>query len=507
MLLNTRLHLRVPYSPTSHHPKPVPSTFQAHALLPLPRELLARRAQPPLRHVASPAAEEETGEEEGDDEDLDPASAAAVAAAIRRASSASPVRFRRVRRGEAEEPHGEEALAEPSADFRRLCAEQLEMFRVVVSCDAVLSMEVITEFGAVVLPMVKHPFVVGFLVAELQELQAMNSHTADVQYGTFMDKSADITPYTKFEAWDFHTSDDEVKNYSQDLPKQDIIPKSSGMIAPPQSSVPERDQSAPKDSTSKNDVSDHSAKKPSDSNAAPKSGQAFKETSKSKIPTVPDLNVPETTAASGTPASAETEEPSLVFERMPGPSYEYPIGPDENNALTPIHRVVKEGIAEEAPARSVYHVGKFAIAGFDESTEQAELKTFEEYTEKAYHSFQAEETIKTQRNTKLETELSKAEGIFKKAVDELNKFQNSFKEVEKLKEEYKAKAATLEAEKSEAEKRLRGSKRAYELLQKKFIEGFNEDLSDDQCEALVTEAQKTATVLADQIELDPLPKV
>ncbi|KAK3139688.1 hypothetical protein QOZ80_5AG0387930 [Eleusine coracana subsp. coracana] len=270
MLLNTRLHLRVPYSPTAHPPKPVPSSFQAHALLPLPRGLLARRAQLPLRHVASTAAEEETWEGEDDDEDLGPASAAAVAAAIRRASSASPVRFRHVRRGEAEEPHGEEALAEPSADFRRLCAEQLEMFRGVVSCDAVLSvyvrpagsyimdqlelrrvalysgisvperdvvlvgnfsisaglraaeaslvkqqMEVITEFGAVVLPMVKHPFVVGFLVAELQELQALNSHTADVQYGTFMDKSADITPYTKFEAWDFHTSDDEVKNYSQ----------------------------------------------------------------------------------------------------------------------------------------------------------------------------------------------------------------------------------------------------------------------------------------------------
>ncbi|BAH95635.1 Os12g0292900, partial [Oryza sativa Japonica Group] len=31
-------------------------------------------------------------------------------------------------------------------------------------------MEIITEFGAVVLPMVKHPFVVGFLVAELPEL-------------------------------------------------------------------------------------------------------------------------------------------------------------------------------------------------------------------------------------------------------------------------------------------------------------------------------------------------
>lgn len=65
-----------------------------------------------------------------------------MAAAIRRASNASPVQFRRVPLGETGEagPHREDGgLAEPSADFRRLCAEQLEMFRVVVSRDAVLS--------------------------------------------------------------------------------------------------------------------------------------------------------------------------------------------------------------------------------------------------------------------------------------------------------------------------------------------------------------------------------
>lgn len=140
MLLHTRLHLRAPYSPTAHHSKPLPSSVQPHSPLPLQRWSLAHRAHPPLRHVASPAAEKGEGERErDDDEDLGPASAAAVAAAIRRASSASPVRFRRVRRVEAEEPHGEGALAEPSADFRRLCEEQLEMFRVVVSRDAVLS--------------------------------------------------------------------------------------------------------------------------------------------------------------------------------------------------------------------------------------------------------------------------------------------------------------------------------------------------------------------------------
>ncbi|KAL6643451.1 hypothetical protein ACP70R_018217 [Stipagrostis hirtigluma subsp. patula] len=279
MLLSSHLHLRRPCSPspTAHHPKPSASCV-THAPLPLhlPHGPLARRAHPPLRHVAS-TSDEGVGEGEDGEEVLGPASAAAVAAAIRRASSASTVRFRRVSRREVgEEPRGEGGVAEPSADFRRLCAEQLEMFRSVISRDAVLSvyvrpagsyimdemelrrvalypginvperdtvvlvgnfsiaaglraaeaflvkqqMEVITEFGAIVLPMVKHPFVVGFLVAELPELHvghAMESSSADIQlpYSTFMDKSSDITPYTKHRAWDFQTSWDQANNYSQ----------------------------------------------------------------------------------------------------------------------------------------------------------------------------------------------------------------------------------------------------------------------------------------------------
>ncbi|KAL6623096.1 hypothetical protein ACP70R_032975 [Stipagrostis hirtigluma subsp. patula] len=279
MLLSSHLHLRRPCSPspTAHHPKPSASCV-THTPLPLhlPHGPLARRAHPPLRHVAS-TSDEGVGEGEDGEEVLGPASAAAVAAAIRRASSASTVRFRRVSRREmGEEPRGEGGAAEPSADFRRLCAEQLEMFRSVISRDAVLSvyvrpagsyimdemelrrvalypginvperdtvvlvgnfsiaaglraaeaflvkqqMEVITEFGAIVLPMVKHPFVVGFLVAELPELHvghAMESSSADIQlpYSTFMDKSSDITPYTKHRAWDFQTSWDQANNYSQ----------------------------------------------------------------------------------------------------------------------------------------------------------------------------------------------------------------------------------------------------------------------------------------------------
>ncbi|CAN6342647.1 unnamed protein product [Urochloa humidicola] len=279
MILNAPLHLRRPCSPAYRHLKPSVSLPTIAPLLP---GLLARRAcacaPSPLRHVASPAEEEQGEGESGDEEeDLGPASAAAVATAIRRASNASPVRFRRVRLGETGEggPYGEDGrLTEPSADFRRLCAEQLEIFRVVVSRDAVLSvyvrpagsyimdqlelrrvalypginnapegdtivlvgnfsisaglraaeaflvkqqMEVVTEFGAIVLPMVKHPFVVGFLVAELPELHGGYSHTTDIQLptSTFMDKSSEITPHTKFKAWDVQTLGDQPNNYSQ----------------------------------------------------------------------------------------------------------------------------------------------------------------------------------------------------------------------------------------------------------------------------------------------------
>uniref|UniRef100_A0A0D9XYQ1 Histidine kinase/HSP90-like ATPase domain-containing protein n=1 Tax=Leersia perrieri TaxID=77586 RepID=A0A0D9XYQ1_9ORYZ len=286
------LDLRLARFPSPHHHNPKPAVAIAAASIrliacfPHGQQQLARAAAcPPLRHVAAPAEEgvQSDGEGEGE-EDLGPASAAAVAETIRRASSSSPVRFRRVRRevedGDEEEedegePRGEGGITEPSADFRRLCAEQLEMFRVVVSRDAVLSvyvrpagsyimdqlelrrvalypetnvpkretvmvvgnftisaglrateaflvkrqMEVIAEFGAVVLPMVKHPFVVGFLVAELPELVGCtkNSETSDIPIPShsFLDSSSDITPYTKGKTWDFQTSGDQANCYAQ----------------------------------------------------------------------------------------------------------------------------------------------------------------------------------------------------------------------------------------------------------------------------------------------------
>lgn len=71
-----------------------------------------------------------------EEEELNPVSAAAVAAAIRRASSASPVEFTRRR---FDEEAGKDGPLMPSSDFQRLCIEQLQLFRMVVSADAILS--------------------------------------------------------------------------------------------------------------------------------------------------------------------------------------------------------------------------------------------------------------------------------------------------------------------------------------------------------------------------------
>ncbi|XP_078158334.1 chloroplast sensor kinase isoform X2 [Carex rostrata] len=169
-----------------------------------------------------------------EEEELSPVSAAAVAAAIRRASSTSPVEFSRRR---FDEEAGKGGPLMPSSDFQRLCIEQLQLFRMVVSADAILSVYVrpagsyimdqlelrrvvffpgidvsdssdcvilicnfsvvaglrgveaslckqeldfVPEYGAMVLPLVKHPFIVGFLVAELPNVKSetcMNSES------------------------------------------------------------------------------------------------------------------------------------------------------------------------------------------------------------------------------------------------------------------------------------------------------------------------------------------
>ena len=70
----------------------------------------------------------------GDGGELLTPSARAVAAAIRRASAASPVEFVQRRDKDAVERSGG-----PSPDFLRLCAEQMDLFHLVVDREAQLS--------------------------------------------------------------------------------------------------------------------------------------------------------------------------------------------------------------------------------------------------------------------------------------------------------------------------------------------------------------------------------
>ncbi|KFK41201.1 hypothetical protein AALP_AA2G098500 [Arabis alpina] len=144
------------------------------------------------------------------------ASASAIASAIRGAST-TPVEFTQM----VEKDHVKTKIILPSPDFQRLCLEQLDLFRRIVDPNAVLSIyvrpagsyvmdrlelrrvtcypsvnagdvvilvgnfgipaglraaeaslssqqvELVNKHRAAVFPMVKHPFVVGFLVAEL----------------------------------------------------------------------------------------------------------------------------------------------------------------------------------------------------------------------------------------------------------------------------------------------------------------------------------------------------
>ncbi|KAK3416720.1 hypothetical protein EUGRSUZ_H02486 [Eucalyptus grandis] len=197
-------------SPSSPSPRPVPLAGAGAA--PAPGSGSLRR----VAHGAPPP---------GDAERPLLPSASAVASAIRRASS-SPVEF--AQRVEQDQRGG---LVLPSPDFQRLCLEQLDLFRRIVHPDALLSVyvrpagsyvmdrlelrrvaahpesnanesdivilvgnfnvatglrvaeaalsnqqvEEIPESRAVVFPMVKHPFVVGFLVAEFPMMEEQDT--------------------------------------------------------------------------------------------------------------------------------------------------------------------------------------------------------------------------------------------------------------------------------------------------------------------------------------------
>ncbi|XP_042379162.1 chloroplast sensor kinase, chloroplastic-like isoform X2 [Zingiber officinale] len=202
-----------------------------------------------------------------DAEVLTPSSVAAVAAAIRRASPSSPVEFTR----RVEKQGG---LVLPSSDFQRICFDQLALFRMVVDPNVILSVyvrpagnyvmdqlelrcvsnypttdmsegadcvilvgnftvpaslqaveaallkqqaEVISESRAIVLPMVKHPFVVGFLVAELPKMDLATSDNLDndqkdVPFYSSDDGALPNTPYSNKKPL-------EIQTFREDLTK------------------------------------------------------------------------------------------------------------------------------------------------------------------------------------------------------------------------------------------------------------------------------------------------
>ncbi|KVH88951.1 hypothetical protein Ccrd_024678 [Cynara cardunculus var. scolymus] len=192
-------------------------------------------------------------------------SASAVAAAIRKAST-SPVEF--VQR--IEQDGKNKGLVLPSSDFQTLCVEQLDLFRRIVDPDALLSVyvrpagsyvmdrlelrrvtiypgrnvadivivignfsiatglraaeasllkqeaEFIPESRALVFPMVKHPFVVGFLVAEIPKLEIAKEEN-DVKQGSSSEESYAVYPYAIPKSWEIQSFVDktlEMHNFS-----------------------------------------------------------------------------------------------------------------------------------------------------------------------------------------------------------------------------------------------------------------------------------------------------
>ncbi|KAL8535257.1 hypothetical protein ACS0TY_011035 [Phlomoides rotata] len=208
-----------PLFPLNHNKPHLQCPCRATANTSAQRPLcLTATASTPLRQVTFTS----------DDDDDVPhdsmvSSAAAIVAAIR-AASTSPVEFvHRIEKGSSGGAKSKD-LVLPSQDFQRLCLEQLDLFRRLVHPDALLSVyvrpagsyvmdqlelrritfypgvnaadivvlvgtfnipaglrvaeaaissqqaEVFPELGAVVFPMVTHPFLVGFLVAELPKM-------------------------------------------------------------------------------------------------------------------------------------------------------------------------------------------------------------------------------------------------------------------------------------------------------------------------------------------------
>ncbi|XP_076909330.1 chloroplast sensor kinase, chloroplastic-like isoform X1 [Bidens hawaiensis] len=200
-----------------------------------------------------------------DDDDVTVASASAIAAAIRNASTSLVEFAQRI------ENNGKsKAVVVPSADFQTLCVEQMDLFRRIVDPDALLSVyvrpagsyvmdrlelrrvtvypgrnvsdililisdfsiptglraaeasllkqqaEFIPECRALVFPMVKHPFVVGFLVAEIPKLEIQKEED-DAKQGSSPEDTYAVYPYAISKSWEFQNFVDrtlELHNFS-----------------------------------------------------------------------------------------------------------------------------------------------------------------------------------------------------------------------------------------------------------------------------------------------------
>ncbi|XP_028114616.1 chloroplast sensor kinase, chloroplastic isoform X4 [Camellia sinensis] len=211
----------------------------------------------PLRHVCLDESEEGGGGGGGGGGgEAMVSSASAVASVIRKAST-SPVEF--VQR--IDKDGKKKGLTLPSPDFQILSLEQLDLFRRIVHPDALLSVfvrpagsyvmdqlelrrvtvyprvnaadivilisnfsvptglrvaeatisnqqaEFIPECRAVVFPMVKHPFVVGFLVAELPKME-FEREEHDIKHCPLPEESYALPPYMDMKSWEVQSFKD-----------------------------------------------------------------------------------------------------------------------------------------------------------------------------------------------------------------------------------------------------------------------------------------------------------
>ncbi|XP_031276126.1 chloroplast sensor kinase, chloroplastic-like [Pistacia vera] len=216
-----------------------------------------------LRHVTRTVSDDEPGRDA-----LTVTSASAIASAIRRIST-SPVEFLQ----RIEDDQKTSNLVLPSPDFQKLCVEQLDLFRRIVDSDAIVSVyvrpagsyvmdrlelrrvvsypgvnandivilvgnfsvptglraaeaalsskqvQVVPEQGAVVFPMVKQPFVVGFLVAELQ---MMESEGGDLIPSLSPEEAYALPPGSNTKAWEIETFDNERMRMYKFTPEQKL---------------------------------------------------------------------------------------------------------------------------------------------------------------------------------------------------------------------------------------------------------------------------------------------